>query len=750
MNEQQAGHNTGPANASRSEGSLQAEAQNLYQGGSAYAGSFVGGGYRNQPDANMFNALTLMRIIMHRWVSVLLMGVLGALCGVLYLVKATPVYRAQAELEMSVRRPKVINNDAVFEDPTASRDTDVIFNTRFAKFRSPAMEALVAKEYLQRYEDQTETSSGIPINRTTLSYWIREAEWNKDPSANIVYVSFEASDPRFAAQLVNTLSECAGLLMAQENRAQSDEAVKWLVSQAQDQRLVLEEEERDLATLREELQLDSIEQRKLALGQALVTVSKEKEALISDLSSRKTIYDFVSKLKETDPNLEMLPSGLPKERELNELIRVWRASNDTLLEVADRYTELHPEYRKAADIEARNRQRLEEFIDLSVKAVLNDIELLENQIKQIDARIADMKNEALDHELALATGLRKLERLERKRDAAADSYQAMLRRMEEARLSADENMAFTKTIRHAEVPRFPVSPRKAQSIILGTIFGLMAGSLMAIVVAFWTDKIGSVADLKALGLNILATIPSQKKVDSRSELATIGLRDKFSPIVEIFAGINAVISSGRYFEYTKVLLTCSIGPGEGKTISACNLAITSAFNGTRTLLIDGDLRRPQISNIFNIDEEHPSLIDWLANTGENLECDQLISCNVVENLDIISSRPNKEINPAELLGRNNLTELLVWARANYERVIIDSPPIGLVGDAQVLANLSDSGILVSRIGKTKKRPLKFALARFDETHMPLLGCVVNDVPHSLFGMFGGAEGYGYSYGYGSY
>lgn len=667
----------------------------------------------------------------------------------LYLLRCTPIYKARAELEMSVRRPRVINNDVVFDDLNSAYDEDIIFNTRFAKFKSPAMESLGSREYINRHPEHTVTITGRKINRYSLSIWIREVEWYKDPTANIVHVSYENSDPEFASQLVNILSDCAGKLMMQENKTQSDEAVKWLVLQAGEQRTQLEAEEKELATLRDQLQMDSLQQQKVALGQALVTVSEEREALISGLASQKTIHAFVSELKDSDPNMEMLPSGLPREAELNERIQSWRTANDDMLQVADRYTKIHPEYKRVAEIEARSRSRLEQFIDLSAKTLQNEIELMEKQIQQVNDRIAQMKNNAIDLEISLTTGLQQLQRLERKRDAADNSYQAMLRRMEEARLSADEDMAFTKIIRRAIVPRTPVRPRKIVVLVFGIFIGIVAGCGFAIVRAFWTDKIYSVADLKTIGLSILATIPSQKKVDSRSELATIGLRDKFHPMVEIFAGINTMISSGRYAGQTQVVLTCSVGPGEGKTISACNLAISSAFNGSRTLLIDGDLRRPQLANIFAIDENQASLLNWLA-VNEDSDMDALVTHGIIENLDTITSLPDKHINPAELLGRDRLESLIAWARENYDRVVIDTPPLGLVGDAHVWANLGDGVIMVCRIGKTKRRGVKFALSRLQAIDAAVVGCVANDVPRSLEGMFGGAEGYGYSSGYGNY
>ncbi len=692
--------------------------------------------------------MNLLRIVLRRWVIVVLLAIAGGLIGTLYVQQTVPIFLAKAEIKMSVRRPRVINNEAVFEDSSANRDSDVIFNTRFAEFRSPAMEKLAAQEYLERYPDRATVRGGAGIGRYTLSTWIRDVSWYKDPSANIVYVSYESSDPEFAAELVNVLTHCAGVLMMQENQALSDEAVKWLISQVEEQRESLEEVEKQLASIRKELQLGSLEQRKTTLDLSLASVSQEKEEAISRLASRKTVCEFVSGLKDTDPNLEILPTGLPKEEQLNELIQDWKTANNELLLMADRYTEIHPDYRTAQEKETRVRKRLGQFIELSTKAILNEIALLGKQVKQIDLRIGLMRSESIELEQSLVSGTQRLQRLERKRDAADNAYQSMLRRMEEARLSADENMAYTKVIRNASVPRIPVRPRKMRVVAMSCFLGVLVGAGLAIALAFFTDKIEVVSDLKALGLNVLGTIPSQKKVDSRVELATIGLRDKFSHMVEIFAGINALVSSDKYIDRTQVMLICSIMPGEGKTISACNLAISSALNGSRTLLIDGDLRRPQLVNIFKVDEEHPSLLEWLSNGKHELRHDQLVSAGIIENLDVITSRHLQEINPAELLGRGQLAELLDWARGEYDRVIIDSPPLGPVGDAQVLANHADSVVMISRIGRTRRRGLQFALARFREIDAHVLGCIANDVPHSLSGLFGGAEGYGYAYGYG--
>jgi len=698
---------------------------------------------------NILDPMNLFQLLARRWLSVLLLAVAGGVLGFIYIQYAPRIYKAEAELEMNVRRPKVINSDAVYEDRSMMRDESIVFNTHFTKFKSPAMERLATAEYFKRYPED-EVSSGGKIGKYMLSSLIRDVVWYKDSSANIVYVSYSSTDPEFAAKLVNVLTHCAGLLMMQENQAISDEAVKWLISQADEQRDELGEVEQKLAVLREDLQLDSLSQRKTTLNQTTILVSAEKEALVSKLEARKTVHRFVMELKDTDQNLEMLPTGLPKEERLNELIHTWRQAKEGLEQVAGHYTELHPEYRKAAKVEARAKEGLEQFIEMSSKAVQNEVDLLGKQLAQINQRLAAMERESIDLGQKVANGKQQLQRLEHQRDAADNIYQSMLRRMEEARLSADENMAFTKIIRIAEIPRIPESPSRSRVLITSVFLGIFVGCVLIILFSLGMDKIESVTDLKALGLHILGTIPTYKRVETRGELATIGLHDKFCHMIEIFAGVNALISSKKYDEKARVILMNSAMSGEGKTVASCNLAITSAMNGAKTLLIDGDLRRPQQSNIFSISEEHPSLLEWLMDDDSKLNHQALVSHGVVENLDVITSRPIKEANPAELLGRGRLAELLNWARLEYDRIIIDSPPLGAVGDAQVLANLADAVIIVSRVGKTRRRALRFSLSKFEEIDAFVFGCIANDVPHSISGMFKGAEGYGYSAGYGSY
>lgn len=726
---------------------------NINQAGNSSAGHHGTLGGNSQSHAasggSALDPMKLLRMVLRRWPLMLLFAGLGGLGGIIKYAVTDPIYLAKADIEMSIRRPKVINNEVMFEDNSGAGE-DVVFNTRFAKFRSPAMEDLASRVFFERYPagEYIRRKSGVGVEK--LAFWVRQVNWWKDSQANIVNVSFESTDAEFAARLVNVMTDCAGMLMVQENQALSDGAVQWLLTQAEEKRDSLEIVEGQLADIRQELQLDSVEQRRGLLDTMQSTLTQEKALLENQLASRETVYEFIKTLKESDDSLETLPTGLPKEQQLSELLAAWQAANDQLLQISDRFTELHPQYQQAAEQEGRARNRLDQFIALTTKAVQNEIKLLGKQVMQVDERVEAMKKESLDLDDKLAEGDRRLQRLERQREAADISYQSVLTRMEEARLAADENTAYVKVIREAAVPIIPEAPVKSKMLLAGIFIGGVLGAGIAILLELLKDTIASVNELRALGLTILGALPSVRPVIARGELAMIGVKDKFSPVVEVFAGIGNLVSSEKYKRQTKVLMLCSGLPGEGKTVSACNLAISCANNGSKTLLIDGDLRRPRVAGVFRIDEDHPSLLEWMADGGETLEHDDLVSPNVVENLDVITSRPLRDISPSEFLGRRPLRDLIDWARKDYDRIIIDSPPLGIVGDGLVLADHADAVILVSRIGVGRRRTLKFVMGQLKAIEAPVLGCIANDVPHSLAGKFGGGEGYGSGSRYNSY
>ena len=212
-----------------------------------------------------------------------------------------------------------------------------------------------------------------------------------------------------------------------------------------------------------------------------------------------------------------------------------------------------------------------------------------------------------------------------------------------------------------------------------------------------------------------------------------------------------MLDSPRYQATSQVLLLMSTQPGEGKTVTACSLAISSAQAGKKTLLVDFDLRRPRLARVWGINLDLDHSFSHLLSKKEVFDFGILPVASGVEYLDVIASLAPDNVNPSSIMGSSVLPEFFKWARENYARVIIDSPPFGIVGDVMTLASLVDSVIIMCCPDRTHFKPIQHASRTLAESGATVIGIVVNDVEMGSGNAFAPAgHSYGYSYGYGGY
>jgi len=190
-------------------------------------------------------------------------------------------------------------------------------------------------------------------------------------------------------------------------------------------------------------------------------------------------------------------------------------------------------------------------------------------------------------------------------------------------------------------------------------------------------------------------------------------------------------------------------PEEGKTTTSCNLATACAKNGQRTLLIDFDLRRPRIVSIYPMPPGQEGLLEHLAGPGAG-EAAGLVYAADCPNLSVIATRPVKDACPAEVVGGRNVSELMDWARANFDRVIIDVPPLGMVSDALVLGGLADCVLVMARPATSRRRALRHTIQRLTDVGIGAIATVLNDVDLSSFAGHGYGPYYHYRKHYKSY
>jgi tyrosine-protein kinase Etk/Wzc len=225
---------------------------------------------------------------------------------------------------------------------------------------------------------------------------------------------------------------------------------------------------------------------------------------------------------------------------------------------------------------------------------------------------------------------------------------------------------------------------------------------------------------------LLAGAVRGRLVESGTRGQLVTFDDPTSPAAEAYRGLRARLALLGSGEAPRVIVTTSPMPGEGKSVTAANLAIALAQQGIRTLLVDADLRQGSVHRLLGV-ERTPGLAELLLGTTETeAAVRELASGRPPLPLAVLpcgGSAPN----PAELLGSASMRQFLDAARSHYEVIVMDAPPLHAAADAVVLGALADRVLLVARAGTTNKRALADAAAELHRLGIPLEGLVVNEL-----------------------
>ncbi len=245
---------------------------------------------------------------------------------------------------------------------------------------------------------------------------------------------------------------------------------------------------------------------------------------------------------------------------------------------------------------------------------------------------------------------------------------------------------------------------------------------------------------------------TSKIISEKPDIVKRGQKAYLEPksiVAEAYRTIRTAVFFGIPQEEAKTILITSPASGDGKSTVASNLAITMALAGQKTLVLDADFRKPMQHNIFQIDSKE-GLSNLLAGT---INLKDVIQPGPVDGLDIINCGIEVP-NPSEVLNSNSFAKVLKVFSERYDRVIIDSPPVGPVADSQILAALCDITLLVLRAERSTRRQSQHARDSLLSVGGHILGAIVNDVPrkHGRYGYYytGRYGGYGYYGHYGYY
>lgn len=329
---------------------------------------------------------------------------------------------------------------------------------------------------------------------------------------------------------------------------------------------------------------------------------------------------------------------------------------------------------------------------------------------------------------------------------AGSSGQSLVDRAESLRIAMKLQNGGVQLVTPATTPSSPSSPKVTRNTALGLLVGLLLGLGLAFLIDRFDRRIKNVEELEhAYRLPLLAAIPQNPAFVAPPRLE----QSADQAHKEVFRLLRAYL---RYFNVDRelrLLLVTSAVSGDGKTTVAHNLAEAAQETGTKTLLLETDMRRPDLARHYGL-AHGPGLSEVL--TGGAKAHDAVQSVPIATRMNGTRSQVSLDVlvaghlppNPAELLESRGMVDLLAWASEHYGLVVIDTAPIAVVSDATPLLSKADGVVLVSQVGRGSRQAAAFLRERLAGLNAPLLGVVANRVREK------GSHAYGYGYGYGSY
>jgi non-specific protein-tyrosine kinase len=288
-----------------------------------------------------------------------------------------------------------------------------------------------------------------------------------------------------------------------------------------------------------------------------------------------------------------------------------------------------------------------------------------------------------------------------------------------------------------KLPTVPVSPRPLRNLVLAGFAGLLLGVGLAVARETVDNTVKTPEDmLEISGLPTLASIGYDNRASSRPLVVQ---DDPNTPRAEAFRQLRTNLQFVEIDQPLRSLVVTSSLPGEGKSTSACNLAITLAQAGIKVLLVEGDLRRPRITDYLGI-EGGVGLTSVLIG---QVELPAAVQSWGDSGLAVLPSGPLPP-NPSELLASSGMRTLMATLEETYDVVIVDAPPLLPVTDAAVIATLTSGALLCVRVGKVRHEQVRRAMEALRAVDAAVLGCVLTMAPTRGRGSY--AYGYGYGYG----
>ncbi|WP_394174015.1 GumC family protein [Thalassotalea litorea] len=744
-----------------------------------------GGDYVNHDEIDLGK---LIRVVWRHKLVIIGFSAMVTMLTAMVMSSKTPIYVASASLLLEAEQNRVLQLDDVYGESTnaqeyyysqleiirsrkvAQKVVDTLNLTEHPFFNQPQeykpglKETIVNLVNPQPPAPALSTAEKASLKRdAVIGYVWGNMSASPVSKTQVVTIGFESESPELAATLANAIARAYLDNHMDVNLDRIEKSATWLNASMSGLKQKLETAEERLAAFQEQESLVDVRGIKSL-------AARELEELSGELTRAQQLVDQSELISSLLQNTQM-ENGLSLDY-INSVPEIFNHPSVQNLqqqklsieakkqELAFVYGPKHPKMIAVNAELAKAQTNIEQQVSLLIRSLGTDTSQAKQRVRQINQAIETAKAK-----------FQRLTRIENQhRDLLQDVetnrnlYEAFFSRLKETAQLEGFETSVGRIIDPATTPYAPSKPRKKLVVVLAMMLSSMLGVACVLLLEALNATIRSAEDVEQkLSQTLLGIIPliamhkdgnqsrtlreiinGQNKQDPASLPADYYLQDKEHGFSEAVRTIRTSLQMLNIESQAKTIAVTSTLPGEGKTQLSSNL-FYAIGQLQKTIIIDADMRRPSIAKNFSIAKTQPGLANYIAGTHELEQC---IVHDKHNQMDIMVAG-DMAPNPQELLSCAKFKSLIANLRSNYDRIIIDTPPILAVSDAILIAGVSDALIYVVKAEATKEQQIKAGLKRLRTSGVDISGVVLNRVDMNKAQAYQAFEGYYDQYGYNS-
>jgi capsular exopolysaccharide synthesis family protein len=411
---------------------------------------------------------------------------------------------------------------------------------------------------------------------------------------------------------------------------------------------------------------------------------------------------------------------------ISKLVEQLAAQKILISRLSDRYRARHPKMIAAMNEQAEIEHELQGAVDTAAATIGADYQNALSNDEEAHKSLAAAEQESL-----------KLDRyavdysnLDRDYQINEKLLESIVSRMSETRMTSSIETQSARVIDRATPASRPIYPNKLLNLSLGLVGGVGLSLAFAFFVAYIDDRVKSSFDVEAIvGLPLIGIIPEIEKMN-QADKAQIVDNHADRQVAEAFLALHAGLQLKNESKNAQCFLVTSTIPGEGKSFCSTNLALTFATHGERTVIVDCDLRKPNIHKSFQV-ENLKGVIDYCQGTGS---LEEVTLKNIKPNLDLILTGGRAK-SPTQILNSKPFETLISELRKRYDRIILDTPPLAVVSDALIVLPLMDASIFTIYFGRIRRKAAQFCAKQIQEANVPCCGAILNGLNLDVSGYY---------------